>query len=81
MLFSASLILFITAVVYLLLWDKHNLYEWTVFFEVVSMLFMIVSVAVAHTVARDPNEGHLGSRHCAAIGKSLFSASLQNILV
>jgi len=68
MLLGASVILLITAVVYLLLWNKHNVYEWTVFFEVISMLFMIISVGAAHTVARDPTEGHLGSRHCTIIG-------------
>lgn len=70
MLFSAATILLLIVIVYLLLWDRHSIYEWTVFFEVLSMIMMIIMVGVSHSVARDATEGYYGSKRCIGLGWS-----------
>ena len=65
----AVIFLLSTTIVFLLLWRKHNIFNWTIFCEVIAMLFMIVFIAVAHTLAREPDSDDLGSTHCVFIGK------------
>ncbi|CAL8124075.1 unnamed protein product [Orchesella dallaii] len=68
MLLGAAAILFLTALISTLVWDRQNVYEWTVSCEVISMFFMILMVGIAHTIARKPEKSDFGSIHCVFIG-------------
>ncbi|ODN01608.1 G-protein coupled receptor Mth2 [Orchesella cincta] len=68
MLLGSAAILFLTALISTLMWDRQNVYEWTVSCEVISMFFMILLVGIAHTIARKPEKSDFGSIHCVFIG-------------
>ncbi|CAG7727132.1 unnamed protein product, partial [Allacma fusca] len=57
LLFIASVFLLLTCIVHLIIWDYQTLHGWTIFSEVFSNFFMILTVGLSHYYVRDLDIG------------------------
>jgi hypothetical protein len=71
--FISSSFLFITVLVYLLIWNIHNIHGWTVFSLSVSMFFMLIFLGTSRAMqlTLERNEAS-GSGSCVFVGMSHF---------
>ena len=68
----SSVFLLLTAIVYILLWDRQsNIHTWTVLAQVSSMFFMYITLAAANilSLVTDSDESEK-SVFCTGIGKN-----------
>lgn len=74
------LFLLITAVVYILLWSKHNIHGWTVFSYIITLLITYILLGASHfaTVAlvRENMPGKMDIlSFCGLLGKCMYVCS------
>lgn len=73
-----SFFLLLTIVIFLLIWEKHNIHAWTIFAFVCSMFMMFIFLAVSHLTSSSGDYNLSGTNRCKSIGKCFCAESYFN---